>query len=134
MNARALLLSTIVAAFAGGARLLIAGALAGEDAPGSEIATQGGVFAIAIVIGYFLLRRGDGREDAAQKREAQAQTDLMTQAQADLKAARDELAIMRAEAMHARDQLVASLTENSLLHRELESVKTEVAVLRGQRP
>ncbi len=123
MTGGSLILASAAALAAVSSRLLVAGVVAQDGADPSSIATQGGIFAIAIAVGWFMLNRGD-------KREKEQATVAATQREADLKALRDEHAILRGELMQTRDQLIESLTSNAKLAAELAAVHQENADLK----
>lgn len=120
MNGHALIGATVITAAAKSSSLLIAGVVASDTAPTVDVITQFGVFTGAIAVGYYMLRRGDSREREANR-----------QAQADLKAMRDEIALMRADLFEARNQLMDALVEKADAFRQMTEMQAELTELRG---
>lgn len=74
----------------------------------ASIAAQGGVFAVVLAVAFYLLRRSDEREKAAQARAA-----------ADLLAERTAHEVTRTELRDASVRLAAAEARNEMLRNEL---------------
>lgn len=79
-----------------------------EDSDPVNIFAQAGVFAVVLVVAYFLLKRSDVRERT-----------LSNEYKAEAKVLRDENALKMAEIQHVTDRLIKALTELAEARAEL---------------
>lgn len=126
MRGHSLVGSAVIMLAAKSSSIFVAGLTADVAADPQNIITQGGIFAVAIAIGYFMLRRGDTREKEDRVATALQLKQVADQAQADLRAMRDEMSILRAELLTTRDKLVETLIRNADHAREMTNMTTEL--------
>ena len=99
-----------VTSIAGASRLMIQGVTAGTQGSTSDIFTSMGVFAAALAIAYFMLRRGDKRE-----------ADMLNAAAEELKTIRNDLQASRLHAEQVGDKLVTALVHVAELEARLKA-------------